>query len=229
MVILSVVTLACSAPGPEAAATGQTPIPTRAPERYVAIGASDTVGVGARDPGTGSWAARVAGQLVTGSTYTNYGVSGSLLAQALREQAPPAISREPTLISVWLAVNDLNAGIDPAQYGASLDALLDLVVPRTRATIFVGNVPDLRAVPVYARLDPQVITQRVSAFNAEIARSAARHPGRVIVVDLFTGSAELTSSATVSADGFHPSDRGYELIADRFIAAMRSAGIRLRD
>ena len=225
---LALALLACSAPQGADAPAQRTPLPTRAPERYVAIGASDTVGVGARDPATGSWPARVAAQLVSGSTYTNHGVSGSLAAQALREQAPPAVSREPTMVSIWLAVNDLNAGVDPAQYGSALDAMLDLLVTRTQATIFVGNVPDLRAVPVYARSDPQFVAQRVNVFNAEIARSAARHPGRVIVVDLHTGSAELVSSATVSADGFHPSDRGYELIAERFVTAMRRAGVRVR-
>ncbi len=221
--------LACSAPRPDAGVPAErTPLPTRGPERYVAIGASDTVGVGASDPATGSWPARVAAALVAGSTYANYGVSGSLAAQALREQAPPTLSREPTLISVWLAVNDLNAGVDPAQYESTLDALFDLLVPRTSAVIFVGNVPDLRAVPVYARLDQQIVAARVSAFNSAIARSAERHRTRVVVVDLFTGSAELVSGATVSADGFHPSDRGYQLIADRFVAAMRRSGVRLR-
>ena len=228
MVLLAMVFVACSGPREATTSTERSPVPTRAPERYVAIGASDTVGVGARDPATGSWPARVAAQLVSGSTYTNYGVSGSLAAQALREQAPPAVSREPTLITIWLTVNDLNAGVAPAQYGTTLDALLDLLVQRTQATIFIGNVPDLRAVPVYARLDPRAVEAQVSAFNGEIARSADRHRGRVVVVDLTTGSAELVSSATVSADGFHPSDRGYELIAERFLAAMRRAGIRVK-
>lgn len=229
--LLALSLLACSAPRDQGgvAATGRSPLPTRGPERYVAIGASDTVGVGAADPAAGSWPARIARRLVPGSSYANYGVSGSLAAQALREQGPPALSREPTLVSIWLAVNDLNAGVDPAQYESTLDALIELLVSRTRATIFIGNVPDLRAVPFYARLDPAVVASRVSVFNAAITRSAGRHPGRVTVVDLFSGSADLVSSATVSADGFHPSDEGYLLIADRFAAAMRGAGIRLRD
>jgi len=130
--MLALALLACSSPRETATSTGRTPVPTRGPERYVAIGASDTVGVGARDPATGSWPARVAAELVTGSTYANYGVSGSLAAQALRDQTPQAIAREPTMISIWLAVNDLNAGLDPAQYGATLDAMLDLLVPGRR-------------------------------------------------------------------------------------------------
>ena len=228
LLVLVLALLACASPREAATSTGRTPVPTRGSERYVAIGASDTVGVGARDPATGSWPARVAAQLASGSTHTNFGVSGSLAAQALRDQAPAAVSHEPTMISIWLAVNDLNAGVDPAQYGSTLDAMLDLLVSRTTATIFIGNVPDLRAVPVYARLDPQFVAQRVDAFNAAITRSAERHSLRVVVVDLFTGSAELVSSATVSADGFHPSDRGYELIAERYLAAMRQAGMRVR-
>ena len=225
---LGMTLMACSSPRDATSSTERTPVPTRAPERYVAIGASDTVGVGARDPATGSWPARVAAKLVSGSTYTNYGVSGSVLAQALRDQAPPAVAREPTLVTIWLAVNDLNAGVSPAQYGSALDAILDLLVQRTQATIFIGNVPDLRAVPIYARLDPRAVDAQVSAFNGEIARSAERHRGRVVVVDLNTGSAELVTSATLSADGFHPSDRGYELIAERFLAAIRRAGMRVQ-
>jgi lysophospholipase L1-like esterase len=31
----------------------------------------------------------------------------------------------------------------------------------------------------------------------------------------------------VSGDGFHPSDSGYQLIADRFIAAMKANGVPL--
>ena len=54
---------------------------------------------------------------------------------------------------------------------------------------------------------------------------AASHPGRVVLVDLFTGSAELVSNTTVASDGFHPSDAGYQLIADRFATAMRAAGV----
>jgi lysophospholipase L1-like esterase len=50
----------------------------------------------------------------------------------------------------------------------------------------------------------------------------------VFLVDLFTGSAPLVSTITVSGDGFHPSDEGYKLIADRFAAAMRAAGVPLR-
>lgn len=209
--------------------SGRSPLPTRGPERYVAIGASDTVGVGAADPSTGSWPARIAARLVTGSTYANYGVSGSLAAQARTQQSPLAIAARPTLSTIWLAVNDLNNGIGSTDYRDVLDGMLAELVARTEARIFVGNVPDLTALPAYRSVDRAPLAAQITAYNRWIAETAAKYAGRVMVVDLFAGSAELVGSATLSADGFHPSDRGYQLIADRFLAAMRQAGIRLRD
>jgi len=196
--------------------------------RYVAIGASDSVGVGAADPARGSWPARIAARLPAGSAYLNLGVSGSIALQAGREQLPGAIAQRPTVVTIWLAVNDLNATIDRASYADALGGIVDALVRRSDASIFVGNVPDLRTVPVYASVDKLVLLVRINAYNEAIAEIAARSPTRVFVVDLFSGSADVVSTATVAQDGFHPSDAGYELIADRFANAMRAKGVPLR-
>jgi lysophospholipase L1-like esterase len=233
--IIVVMTLVACASGRETgsatATPSRTPSPSPAPraERYVAIGASDTAGVGATDPRTGSWPARLAARLAPGSTYLNTGVSGSLAAQAAREQLPAAIAAGPTLVTAWLAVNDIIAGIPPTQYARDLASVIDPLVERTSARVFVGTVPDLRAVPAFAGADAAALAELVRAYNAAIVQTASRHPGRVHAVDLFTGSAELISSATVTPDGLHPTDRGYQLIADRFAESMRVVGITLRD
>ncbi len=220
--------VACAAPRESSPSpTGRTATPTPRQERYVAIGASDSAGVGATDPRTGSWPARIATRLPWGSTYTNLGVSGSLAGQARTQQSPAAIAARPTLVTIWLAVNDLNNGISSTAYRDVLDGILGELVTTTQARVFIGNVPDLTAVPVYRNADQPLLRAQVAAYNRWIAETAAKYPGRVHLVDLFTGSAELVSTATVSADGFHPSDSGYQLIADRFIAAMRAAGIAL--
>ena len=195
--------------------------------RYVAIGASDTVGVGATDPATGSWPARVAKLLPPGSAFVNVGVSGSLALQARTAQLPGAIAQRPTVVSIWLAVNDMNATIEPASFANDLGAIVDALVSGTPAKIFVGNVPDLRPVPAYKDADKTALFRLINAYNAAIAAIAAKYPGRVVAVDLFTGSADLVSTITVSGDGFHPSDAGYQLIADRFIDAMKTNGVPL--
>jgi lysophospholipase L1-like esterase len=196
--------------------------------RYVAIGASDTVGVGATDPRTGSWPARLAARLPAGTEYTNLGVSGSLASQAAREQLPAALARTPNIVTVWLAVNDLNAGVSPPDYAAALRSVVEPLVSGTAARIFVGTVPDLRTVPVYASTDLAALLARITAYNAAVSALGASFPTRVVAVDLFTGSGPLVGAMTVSADGFHPSDAGYGLIADRFAKAMTDAGIALR-
>ncbi|TMC68500.1 MAG: hypothetical protein E6J13_14500 [Chloroflexi bacterium] len=210
---------------PSSAPATATPIPGI---RYVAIGASDSVGVGASDPVKGSWPALIASRLPAGSPpYVNLGVSGSLALQAVSQQLPGAIAQKPSVVSVWLAVNDLNATIEPGSFAQALGQIIDSLVQQTSAAVFVGNVPDLRAVPVYASVDKGRLLAGIQAYNDAIRAIAARSPSRVTVVDLFTGSAALVSTATVSQDGFHPSDDGYRLIADRFASTMRAKGIPL--
>jgi acyl-CoA thioesterase I len=125
-------------------------------------------------------------------------------------------------------VNDLNASVSATDYTAALRSLIAPLVSGTAARIFVGDVPDLRSVPTYAGTDQAALLARITAYNAAITALAATFPGRVTVVDLFTGSAPLVSTITVSADGFHPSNAGYALIADRFAKAIADAGIALR-
>ncbi len=220
-----------AAPSTPSSSTVVRVTPTAAPPgtvRYVAIGASDAVGVGATDPASGSWPARVAKLLPPGSAFVNVGVSGSIALQARTAQLPGAIAQRPTVVSIWLAVNDMNATIEPASYANDLGAIVDALVAGTEAKIFLGNVPDVRPVPAYAEADKAALFRLIQAYNQVIAAIAARHPTRVVAVDLFTGSAPLVSTITVSGDGFHPSDAGYQLIADRFADAMRRSGVPLR-
>jgi acyl-CoA thioesterase I len=239
LIVAATFVSACSAA--PAAAPSQSSRPTATPSsalvsatassgiRYVAIGASDSVGVGASDPAKGSWPALVASRLPAGSPpYTNLGVSGSLALQAVSQQLPGAIAQKPNLVSVWLAVNDLNATIEAPSFADALGEIIESLVQKTGAAIFVGNVPDLRSVPAYAGVDKTRLLAGIRAYNDVIAAIVSRNPGRVKLVDLFTGSAALVSTGTVSQDGFHPSDEGYQLIADRFASAMRASGVPLR-
>lgn len=243
---MSLLAVAACTPAPAAVATATprvTPTPTlfitttaptaspTAPApafRFVAIGASDTVGVGASDPRTGSWPSRVAARLPADAKYVNLGISGSLAAQAKTEQLPAALGARPQLVTVWLAVNDLNASVSATDYAAALRSLIEPLVSQTTARVFVGNVPDLRPVPAYAGTDLAALLARITAYNAAIAAIAQTFPGRMTVVDLFTGSGPFVGTMTVSADGFHPSDAGYALIADRFASAIAGAGIAIR-
>ena len=185
------------------------------PLTYVALGASDSVGVGATVPERESWVAVLHARLPEGSRLVNLGVSGSLLRQALDQQLPVALDAGPDLVTVWLAVNDLNARVPLERYAADLDTLLRALRERTDATILVGNVPDMSTLPAAARMNLEPIPRWNAAIEEIVARNGAH------LVELRDAWRELAEHPEyVSSDGFHPSTAGYARLADRFYEAV---------
>ncbi len=185
------------------------------PLTYVALGASDSVGVGARVPDRESWVAVLHAKLPAGSRLANLGVSGSLLRGAIEQQLPVALDADPDVVTVWLAVNDLNARVPLDRYAADLDLLLGTLRERTRATILVGNVPDLSTLPAARRMNLEPIPR----WNAAIDEVVARHGAEL--VDLRDAWREVADHPEyISSDGFHPSTVGYERLADRYYAVV---------
>jgi lysophospholipase L1-like esterase len=195
------------------------------PITYVAIGASDSVGVGAFDPAHEGWVPRLAGMLGPETRVVNLGMSGALVQDALAYQLPPAIDADPDLVTLWLGVNDFNALVPLSVYATQLDEALALLQGRTHARIVIGNLPDLSRVRVYASvldflgIDASPVQYQVARWNAVIAALAQRH--EATLVDLHAEWSELASHPEyVSSDGFHPSSAGYARVAELFHAAV---------
>lgn len=188
------------------------------PLAYVAIGASDSAGVGANVPDQESWPAVLQRKLPAGSRLVNLGVSGSLLQQAIGQQLPVALDSDPDLVTVWLAVNDYAARVPLERYAADLDSLLGELRARTEATVLVGNIPDLGALPSAGRFD----LRDVDRWNAAIDEAVRRHGA--ILVDLKATWREVREHPEyISSDGFHPSTVGYQRLADIFYASAAPA------
>jgi lysophospholipase L1-like esterase len=186
-------------------------------QTYVAIGASDAVGVGAQNPETDGWVPRFGAHLGPSVQVVNLGVSGSTLAQALDEQLAPALDAQPDVVTVWLAVNDLNARVPLAEYAAELDTLLGQL-ETSHARVLVGNVPDLARLGAYRGIDQAALENVVAQWNGVIADTTARHGA--VLVDLYARWQDLAQHPEyVSTDGFHPSSEGYQRLADLFAAA----------
>lgn len=194
------------------------------PLTYVAIGASDSVGVGADRPEAEGWVPVLHQALPPGSTLVNLGVSGALLRQALDQQLPVALDSNPDVVTVWLAVNDLNARVPLERYASELDTLLRTLEEQTDASIFVGNIPDVARLTVYQQVDPALVDREVGRWNAVIAETTARHGA--LLVDLHTGWNELAEHPEyIGRDGFHPSSVGHRRIAELFRAALDARSI----
>lgn len=204
---------------PTASPTPGTVFAKDRPLVYAAIGASDTVGVGAPDPAKDGWVPQLARRLPPGSKLVNLGISGARLSDAIEEELPKAIQAKPDFVTVWNVVNDLNANVDLVAYERDLDRLLGELTSKTSARVMIGNCPDLTRVPAYARLGipPEQLRAEVARWNTVIARAVGKHPNRVYLVDLYARSDELEfDPGLVSVDDFHPSARGYARLADVF-------------
>ncbi|MCC6176519.1 MAG: hypothetical protein IT305_14525 [Chloroflexi bacterium] len=217
--LLLIATLAVAA-GALATVAGRSAVPASSvseprPLTYAAIGASDTVGVGAAVPEHENWAAVLYRRLPPGSRLLNLGVSGSIAHQALEQQVPVVLDSDPDLVTVWLAVNDYNARVPLGRYVDDLDTLLQTLHAQTHAVVFVGNLPDLSRLPGANRMNLGDVDRWNAAITEVVVRNGAE------LVDLRGTWQDVAEHPEyISADGFHPSTLGYARLADVFYAAV---------
>jgi lysophospholipase L1-like esterase len=182
---------------------------------YVAIGASDSVGTGARNPTADGWVAQVHRRMPAGTRLANLGIGGLQTQQALDQVLPVALDLQPTVITIWLAVNDYAAGVPLGAYHMDLDLLVGALAQGTEARLYVANMPDLTLLPRFQDRPPDAVRADVARWNAAIADVAAAHGATLI--DLYTGWAELRDHPDyISRDGLHPSSRGHRRLAEIF-------------
>ena len=189
---------------------------------YVALGASDAVGVGSDTPSTQGYVPLLAARLPKGSHMLNLGVSGIRLHEALTEELPLALNSSPDLITVWLVANDFIGGVSYDNYMQDLATLLSHLRSGTHAHIFMANLPNLTLLRAFSNDTAAQKTQmlaRIEYWNAGIAQQAT-HYG-VTLVDLFKRGSEITAHPEyISGDGFHPSPAGYARLAAVFWQAI---------
>ncbi len=193
------------------------------PITYVALGASDAVGVGSNQPGSQGYVPLLAARLPKGSHMINLGVSGIHVHAALSEELPIALSTSPNLVTIWLVANDFIGGVTYENYIHDLDALLSQLRKNTHAALFMANLPDLTRLPAFANqtATQKAETQReIQHWNTGISVLASRYGVRL--VELYTNGSQLTTHPEyISGDGFHPSPAGYVQLADIFWKAIR--------
>ncbi|HYO51770.1 SGNH/GDSL hydrolase family protein [Archangium sp.] len=197
--------------------------------RYVALGDSSAVGVGARNGGYVEHLFQRLRRTRPGVGLLNLAVSGATSATVLSGQLPKATRSRPHVVTLAVGVNDLWRGVEPHQFESHLDQIARGLVT-TGAPVVLANLPDMSLAPV-ARLAThflplQLISERIAAFNEAVARVVARHG--LLDVDLHGPSRqELPRSPDYfSADGFHPSDTGYLRMAEHFWPTLLQAADR---
>lgn len=224
------------------------PAPTSSPSAgrvvYVAVGASESVGVGSTDPLRDAWTQLFyRSALPKTAVFVNMAVSGSTTEQALEDQVPTAVSLDPTVVTVWLNVNDLIHGVPVASYQPQLMSLVTQLRRGGATTVLVANTPPLDQLPAYrsclagtaaATRDfscpavvppPAPLDAEVAAYNSAIGQVVAATGA--VLVDLHAAGvladADGTAASLVGSDGFHPSNAGHALVARSFAAVYAPA------
>ncbi len=240
MALLAAVLVGCSSRGggdrgDEAAAPrDQTALPP--PTVYVAVGASETVGVGADLPEQAWPEVLRRTRLPEGTVFTNVGIPGATVSQALQQELPRALSAGPTLATVWLNVNDLIAGVPVQTYETQLRQLVHALRREGATKVLVANTPPLHILPSYVTcrrqpaggcglaslLRPEAVAAAVDSYNAAIRRVTTVEGA--ILVDLHGASIRSHAAGEwdplVGRDGFHPSTLGHRAVADSFASAL---------
>lgn len=152
----------------------------------------------------------------------------------------PFIDRQATLVTVFAGGNDVNtigAALRPLasgnraafaqtqiqNFGRDFAAFVTGIAERApNAQIVVLNLPNLARVPYaagYTAEERDWLRQLSVGFSASMNSTRS---SRVRVVDLMC-HAPMYQASIYSADGFHPNDSGYALMADLVTAAVAQA------
>ncbi|MEU0134539.1 SGNH/GDSL hydrolase family protein [Streptomyces sp. NPDC006296] len=179
--------------------------------RYVALGDSQTEGVGDGDDTVGlrGFADRLAGHLAAARPevlYANLAVRGRLAGQVRAEQLGPALALRPDLATVVAGVNDvLRPRFDAAEVAGHVEAMF-AALTGAGAHVVTLAFPDVtRIVPLARPVRPRILE-----LNARIGAAAARHGVTVVETG---GHAVATDPRMWSADRLHAGPLGHERIA----------------
>src|SRR2546427_5443882 len=126
---------------------------------YAAIGASETYGIGAGNPRQAWPQVFTDDALPRSAVLHNFGIPGATTAQALHDEVPAALAVHPTVVTVWLNVNDLINGVATLDYEAQLRQVLRALRRGGQARVLVANTPDLAQLPAYPACLPQPPTR----------------------------------------------------------------------
>ncbi|MER5279939.1 SGNH/GDSL hydrolase family protein [Streptomyces sp. NPDC002809] len=179
--------------------------------RYVALGDSQTEGIGDGDDTVGlrGWADRFAEHVAVsnpGLQYANLAVRGRVAGQVHREQLGPALAMRPDLATVVAGVNDvLRPRFDAAEVVGHMEAMF-AALTAAGAQVATMTFPDVGKVAPAAR----PLMSRVSDLNARIRAAAARHGVAVAEIDLHPVA---TDARLWSVDRLHTSPLGHARIA----------------
>lgn len=194
---------------------------------FIVIGDSTSVGIGATSVEcTYPWllAAHLAGKFRV--RLDVIGRAGARVFDAAGEFAPSAAELRPDVVLVGIGANDVTHLTSLKRFAEQLRSVIT-VLEAAGGELLVALGPRFDA-PVLPRPLRHFVKARARRINRTIERVARSSGVEVLDLPGSIGRAFAIDRGLYSADGFHPSDRGYalwaEVMKDKVMAAaLRSA------
>jgi acyl-CoA thioesterase-1 len=185
---------------------------------YVALGASETYGVGAI-PHTSGYAYLVAHALHARS-FIDTGIPGTTLNSGYQSELTTALNARPQLCTVFFGVNDFRGGVSRSSF---LSDLHDLVVTlrQAHAEVIIIGIPDVSLLPAVRRQHISGLHEIVTSWNAGMRRVARQTGSRYLNLDAFAGVL-ASHPGYIAQDGLHPSTAGHARLAGIVLGAIRT-------
>lgn len=214
------------------------------PDVYVALGTSETAGIGLEDLPLRlrfAWPQIFYNEALSrASTYYNFAIPGISTTQALERELPGAVAVHPTVATVFFTLDDLVAGVSPTDYEQNLDTIVRSLRQAGATTVLIATAPHIDGLPAFTACSGTAATQEpcplgpgvalpplqqvdgaIDVYDAAVQSVASREGA--IVVDLRSESYNITTHPEyIASDGLHPSALGAEAIAQLFVAAYRA-------
>ncbi|OGY22851.1 MAG: hypothetical protein A2Y57_02850 [Candidatus Woykebacteria bacterium RBG_13_40_7b] len=183
--------------------------------KYVALGDSAAVGVGASIPDKG-YVGLIFEKLkekYPKASLNNLAVSGATTTDLINAQLNKAKTFKPDLVTISVGANDITGQITDEIFSQNIEQALT-TLDDENLKIVLTNIPDISlaaAVPVEIK---SKVREKVKNFNKIIENSANKF--EIPLVDLYSASLKEAQEAEkyLSSDLYHPNDSGYELWAD---------------
>ena len=210
------------------------------PGVYVALGTSETAGVGLNDFELRlrfAWPQVFYNAALSRATsYYNFAIPGITTTQALQRELPQALAVHPTVATVFFTLDDLVNNVSPADYARNLDTIVHQL-RQAGAAVLVAAAPHIDGLPAYNACSgtpgttsscplgqgvvlppPAAADAAIDVYDSAVQSVAARESA--IIVDLRSQSYDITTHPEyISSDGLHPSALGDVQIAQLFVTA----------
>ncbi|MBS2012665.1 MAG: SGNH/GDSL hydrolase family protein [Deltaproteobacteria bacterium] len=186
--------------------------PTSGEIRYLSIGDSLTQGIGAPNPETEAFPAKLAERWRAKGCkveLSNVGISGYTAGEMLRDQVPQIAPFKPTFITFQSGANDIANSVTPEAYRTNVRAVIDAAKKSGARVVVLLQNEWFRAPagPGYGGTP-----EKRAAFDAIMLEEIAR--ASVELVDLRLLYKQQADANQWVSDGIHPTAAAYDAWAN---------------